>query len=75
MVYGIDILKVTALNLKMNATMSYPREPMLQIDFVIHWTHAVLKAVFYISFSFPSFDICKVVVVTSIWTQPFELSA
>ena len=34
MVYGNDILKFTALNLKMDPTMSFLLESVLQLDFV-----------------------------------------
>ena len=36
MVDGISILKIKALNLKMNTAMSYPLEPMLPLGFVIN---------------------------------------
>ena len=38
--------KVAALNLKVEGAMSYPREPVQQIYFVIYWAQAVPKAVF-----------------------------
>ena len=40
MVYGIDILKVTALHYKMGPAMSSPLEPMMQLESATEWTHA-----------------------------------
>ena len=74
MVYGIDILKVAAVNLKIDPVRGSPCEPLLQIDFVKYWIHAVLKAIFYSSCGFLSFGIFKILALTLIWTQLFELS-
>ena len=40
MVYGIQILSVTILNVKMDHAMGSSLELMLQIDFVTYWAHA-----------------------------------
>ena len=40
MVYGIDMLKVTALHYKMGPAMSSPLEPMMQLESATEWTHA-----------------------------------
>ena len=74
MVYDTDILKVTALNLKMNPAMSSPPDPMLQRDFVTYWTHAVLKPVFKSSCDFFNLNLFKIEALTWIWTKLFELS-
>ena len=73
MVYGVDILKVTALHWKMDPIMSSPLEPMMQLDFVTYWTHAVLKLVFLSPCGFSTLNMLKRVAIISIWTQPFEL--
>lgn len=44
--YGIEILTVTISILKRDPAMSSPLEPILQLEFVTYWKHAVLKAVF-----------------------------
>lgn len=72
MVYGIDILKVTALHYKMGPAMSSPLEPMMQLESATEWTHAVLKIVFLNPGGFSTLNMLKMAAKISIWAQPFE---
>ena len=60
MVYGIDILKVTALNLKMDLIRRYPLVP-IQLHFVTYCTH------FYSSCGFFSLRMLKIAQVALLY--------
>ena len=70
MVYGIDILKVTALHYKMGPAMSSPLEPMMQLESATEWTHA--KNSFLNPSGFSTLNMLKMAAKISIWAQPFE---
>ena len=74
MVYGIDIRKIYNSTIKMDLAMSSPLEPMLELNVVTYWAHAVRKGEYSVFRGFSSLEMVNIAAQTSTWTHTFKFS-